>query len=85
MTEALSSLNRDQLQKLIQFAVNDTPEMLENVFRRIGVCLLDNAKASRAFQSHIQCQQIPKLVSKASLYLYRRFVLGIPQLKCSLT
>lgn len=78
MTEALSSLNRDQLQKLIQFAVKDTPGMLDNVFRRMGMCLHDNAKASREFQSHIQCQQIPKLVSKASLYLYRRFFLGTP-------
>ena len=39
MTETLSTLDKDQMQKLIQYAVSDSPgEVLTNIFKRIGMC-----------------------------------------------
>ena len=37
MTETLSTLSREQLQKLVQYAINEDPGgVLGKVFRRIG-------------------------------------------------
>ena len=37
MTETLSTLSREQLQKLVQYAINEDPGgILGKVFRRIG-------------------------------------------------
>ena len=42
MTETLSTLSREQLQKLVQYAINEDPGgVLGKVFRRIGKFVID--------------------------------------------
>jgi hypothetical protein len=52
VTEVLSTLNRDQLQKLLQYAINDDPAFLFHIFKNIGAILFSIHPNALIFYVH---------------------------------